>query len=126
MQTINSQFESSLKLNEIVDRIVSINRAWKVAKEDPSPQINNIMAERLKDQKSLWQVELFRSYPEQVWFKLDLESYPDGSAFSVRWGSQKVFSSDGDIKWNAEHIPVAVARRLLTETELKLAINQKN
>jgi len=126
MLTINSKFESSLRLKEIVDRIVSINRAWKVAKEDSSPFINTCMAQRLRDQKSAWQVELFRCYPEQVWFKLDLESYPDGSVFSVRWISQPIFSSDGDIKWNAEHIPVEVAKQLLTETEFKLAINKKN
>ena len=54
-----------MKLNDIVDRIVLINRAWKVAKEDSVPHINTQLADRLKIQKSAWQIELFRSYPEQ-------------------------------------------------------------
>ena len=114
-----------MKLNDIVDRIVLINRAWKVAKEDSVPHINTKLADRLKIQKSAWQIELFRSYPEQVWFKKDLENYPDGSVFSVRWKNEPVRSSDGDLKWNAEHLPVDIAKNLLTYKEFHIATKLK-
>ncbi|MBB1363106.1 hypothetical protein H5125_13220 [Shewanella sp. SR44-4] len=114
-----------MKLNDIVNRIVLINRAWKVAKEDPSPQLNTLLANRLKNQKSAWQIELFRSFPEQVWFKKDLDNYPDGSVFSVRWMDNPIISSDGDIKWNAEHLPVDIAKNLLTHKEFHIATKLK-
>lgn len=114
-----------MTLDEIVNRIVLINRAWKVAKEDPHEHVNTHMANRLRQQKSTWQIELIRSFPDQVWLKKDLENYPDGSVFSVRWKSGSIVSSDGDVKWNAEHIPSEIAQSLLTKKEFLTAIKQK-
>ncbi len=126
MVLISTHIASSLEKNEIVDRIVSINRAWKIALEDSNSHINGKIADKLCNQKSAWQVELYRSYPDTVWFKYDLDNYPDGSVFSVRFGTEVVISSDGDSKWNAEHLPVSIARKMLTATEFKQATNQKN
>ena len=105
--------------------MVLIYFAWKVAKEDQHAHINTHLANRLKQQKSTWQIELIRSFPNHVWLKKDLDNFPDGSVFSVRWKSGSIISTDGDEKWNAEHIPADIAQSLLTKSEFLTAIQKK-
>lgn len=114
-----------MKIEEFVKQITAVNRAWKVAQEDSDPYINTHIANALQQQKSAWQVEFYRAFPASVWFKADLDNFPAGDVFSVRFGSQIVESSDGDSKWNAEHIPKYLLKSLLTETEYRIATQPK-
>ncbi|WP_394151544.1 hypothetical protein [Vibrio maritimus] len=106
-----------MNLQQFVQKITAINRAWKVALDDDNPYISEVLARRLQDQKSAWQVEFYRSFPSLVWFKADLENYPDGSVYSVRFGDTVVVSTDLDVKSNAEHIPKHLLMELLTDFE---------
>ncbi|MEZ8990201.1 hypothetical protein AB4342_12545 [Vibrio breoganii] len=115
-----------MTLDYFVQRITAINRAWKVAENDSEPYIGQSLAKQLQEQKSAWQVEFYRTYPKMVWFRADLEDYPDGETYSVRFGDRTVLSSDGDIKWNAEHIPKYLLQKLLTETEFRSATQPKS
>ncbi|CAM4203953.1 hypothetical protein [Vibrio neonatus] len=115
-----------MTLNDFVQRITVINRAWKTAGNDSEPYINQHIAKQLQEQKSAWQVEFYRTYPKVVWFKADLENHPDGNTYSVRFGDRTVLSSDGDVKWNAEHIPKYLLQKLLTESEFRSATQPKN
>ncbi|GEA51420.1 hypothetical protein VIN01S_22240 [Vibrio inusitatus NBRC 102082] len=114
-----------MTFDDFVKRITAINRAWKVAREDSEPYINTHIANALQQQKSAWQVEFYRAFPASVWFKADLDNFPTGDVFSVRFGDQTVKSTDGDSKWNAEHIPKHLLRTLLTETEYRIATQPK-
>ncbi|MGF1692360.1 hypothetical protein [Photobacterium kagoshimensis] len=112
-------------LHQLVDRITSINRAWKVAQQDPNTAINSVIAKRLQFQKANWQLELLRSFPDKVWLKPDLDCESNELVYSVRFGDNIVITSDGDEKWNAEHLPARLAKELLTEQELLHAIQPK-
>ncbi|WP_298444475.1 hypothetical protein [uncultured Ferrimonas sp.] len=115
-----------MNLEQIVQRITAINRAWKVALGDGTPYINTELAKRLQKQKSAWQIELYRTYPNLVWFKLDVDGFPDGSVYSVRFCEQTVTTADGDEKWNAEHIPKHLLSELLTKPEFQHATQRKH
>ncbi|GEM77848.1 hypothetical protein [Vibrio superstes] len=114
-----------MKIEEFVQQITAVNRAWKVAQEDCDNYINTHIAKILQEQKSAWQVEFYRSYPTSVWFKTDVENFPSGDVFSVRFGNEAVRSTDGDSKWNAEHIPKILLKSLLTESEYLIATQPK-
>lgn len=93
---------------QLVQEIVAINQAWKVS-EELSPNLGN----SLKDLKSRLQVRLLRSYaPEQVYLELDTET-----------GTEELYSlrlrNPIGKRWNAEHLPVRVAKELLSNEELQ-------
>ncbi|MGF1760071.1 hypothetical protein L4D76_19455 [Photobacterium sagamiensis] len=111
-------FVETYSMLELIDRIVAINRAWKIAQDDSCSVVSTTIAKRLQYQKSNWQVELIRSFPEKVWLKVDEENSTEKEKlFSVRFGAA-VQLSDGSIKQDAEHLPKRIAIELLTEEEL--------
>jgi hypothetical protein len=106
---------------ELVERIVTINRAWKLARDDKKLGPKNSITKRLQHQKSSWQATLIRSYPQQVWLKRDEDHDYTEPLLSVRISS-RLKLLDGSIKEDAEHLPLHLAQEILTEDELHRAL----
>lgn len=97
-------------LPQLVNKIHVINQAWKAAQNcgDIEP-----VAESFRDFKSRLQAQLLRQYgPENVYLQLDSETESDEPLYSVK------LSEPTDGKMDAAHLPVRVAKSLLSEDEL--------
>lgn len=116
--------------HELVERIITINRAWKVALDnitrasESEKKVCKNIAYRLQLQKSNWQAILIRSYPDQVWLKIDEDEDYSEPLYSVRFGTGFMLK---DMTWkvDAEHLPQRLAEQMLTKAELKLALQPK-
>ena len=98
-------------VEQLVEEIVAVNRAWKVARElfdETSP-----LAISLRDLKLCKQVRLLQSYGvKQVYLALDPASKGE-LLYSLR-----LRQPIGD-RQNAEHLPVRVAEEVLSPEELR-------
>lgn len=98
-------------VEQLVEEIVAVNRAWKVARElfdETSP-----LATSLRDLKLCKQVHLLQNYaPERVYLALDPASKGE-PLYSLR-----LRKPIGD-RQNAEHLPVRVAQEVLSPEELR-------
>ncbi|MEH6628884.1 MAG: hypothetical protein V7739_20790 [Motiliproteus sp.] len=104
----------------IVERIVTLNKAWKIAQEDFGAE--SMLAKSLRDQKSSWQATLLREFSEKVSIKVDTEnSTAVDVLLSVRL-KHPVHLSDGTVKNDAEHLPLRIAKDILHEHEIQSLI----
>ncbi len=102
----------TLNFEELITEIAAINQAWKVSKE-LSPNLGN----SLKDLKNRLQVRLLRNYaPERLFLELDTATESEEPLYSLRH-RQPIGN-----RWNAEHLPVRVAKEMLSDEELKQLI----
>lgn len=105
MELLNSSVE------QVVEEIVAVNRAWKIACElfeETSP-----LATSLRELKTCKQVRLLQSYgPKQVYLALDPASKGE-PLYSLRL--RQALGSRQD----AEHLPVRVAKEVLSPEELR-------
>ena len=105
---------SNPPLEKLVAEIVSANHAWKLACdlfEQTSP-----LATSLRDLKTCKQVRLLQTYGKtQVYLAIDPEESSE-PLYSVR-----LRHSIGD-RTNAEHLPVRVAKEVLSPAELNRLI----
>ena len=95
---------------DLVEEIVTVNHAWKVACElfqDVSP-----LAISMRDLKSRLQVHLLRCHFPEVYLTLDRKS--EGEAL-YSLGLQQPIGKRND----AEHLPVRVAKELLSTQEIE-------
>lgn len=101
-------------IEQLVEEIVAVNRAWKVACdlfEETSP-----LATSLRDLKTCKQVRLLQTYGiTQVYLALDPASKGE-PLFSVRLRQALGTRQD------AEHLPVRVAEAVLSPAELNRLI----
>ena len=111
-------------IEQLVAEIVAVNHAWKEARdllENASP-----LAISLREIKTRLQMRLLRSYsPEQVYLELDTkveqvngEFDPEAEVGEPLYGLLLREPING--RWNAEHLPVRVAKEVLSESELQL------
>ena len=108
----------SPSIEELVGQIVAINHGWKLAIERWGNQSAISLA--LRQRKSSLQADLLRLWPDQVWLRVDQEA-EGRELFSVRLG-REVRLPSGVRRQDAEHMPVDVARELLTPGELQKAV----
>lgn len=101
-------------LRKIVERIVLLNHAWKVARNELGADHAITMALRL--QKSSWQATLLRSFPLDSYLKKDNENTEGEPLLSVRLS--KPLSISGSVRHDAEHIPERIAKNLFLDKEL--------
>ena len=92
----------------LIQEIVAINQAWKV-----SDELSPNLGKSLKDLKNRLQVRLLRSYPQEVRLELDTETESEEPLYSLR------LLHPIDNRWHAEHLPVRVAKKLLSNEELQ-------
>jgi hypothetical protein len=104
-----------------VQEIISINHAWKRQRDILSA--NNPIALMLQSQKSLMQVGLLRDFPGEAYLRLDTENVDGEALYSVRL-KPPIRLSNGRFKEDAEHLPVRLAKELLTEDELLKKVGQ--
>ncbi|OYD91034.1 hypothetical protein CDG77_16505 [Nostoc sp. 'Peltigera membranacea cyanobiont' 213] len=98
-------------VEKLVNEIVAVNHAWKVARElfgEDSP-----LSISSRDLKTCLQVRLLRSYaPEQVYLIEDKNGEGE-PLYSLR------FRKPIGGRLNAEHLPMRVAEEVLTDKELQ-------
>ena len=104
-----------MNITSILERIITINHAWKLARDEFGGQ--NSITLSLREQKSSWQATLIREFPEQVYLHFDQEnSTPEDKLYSVRLKTPVQLATG--IRTNAEHIPERIAKKLFWESEL--------
>ncbi|MDM7861906.1 hypothetical protein QTP81_14985 [Alteromonas sp. ASW11-36] len=101
-------------LFKTVERIITLNHAWKVARDEFGADHSITNALRL--QKSSWQATLLRSFPSDTYLKRDNENIDGESLLSVRLS--KPLNINGHVRNDAEHIPERMARHLFFDDEL--------
>lgn len=111
MQDISKK---SISLKAILERIITINHAWKISRGDFGSK--HAITESLRLQKSSWQATLLRDFPDQCYLRLDKENTDGERLLSVRLTKQ--ISINGLIRQDAEHIPERIAKHLFYEEEL--------
>ena len=105
-----------MNLNSMVERVIAINHAWKLARVDFGA--SSPITVSLREQKSSWQVNILRNYPNASFLQLATDSeLHDEELLSVRL-VKSIETSQG-VKHDAEHIPKRLAELLLSPTELK-------
>ena len=104
-----------MNLNSILERIITINHAWKLAREEFGAQ--NPITLSLREQKSSWQATLIREFPDQIYLHFDQEnSTPEDKLYSVRFKTPVQLATG--IRTNAEHMPERIAKKLFWDNEL--------
>lgn len=110
-----SDFSSLMELNPnletLVTKIMAINQAWKQASEELLDSHAGL-ATSLRDLKSSLQIQLLRNYPQQVYLVPDENPENEEALYSLR-----LREPIGE-HWNAAHLPVRVAEKMLTTNEL--------
>ncbi|WP_420554275.1 hypothetical protein [Neptuniibacter marinus] len=108
-------------MKELLYQITSINRAWKLARDQWGEDSKTALM--LRERKSSLQSSLIREYPNQVFLRLDTENTEGESLFSVRLHSE-VTLPNGIRRVDAEHLPVRLAEELFTSTELDQLVHR--
>lgn len=105
-----------LRLDELLEQIVSVNHAWKLSREEFGNQFP--ATKSFMHTKSSLQATLLREFSSESYLVYaDDNDQHDEPLFSVRLTNPVVIRST--IKKDAEHLPVRVAQTLFTEAELQ-------
>lgn len=108
MSNINELLYPSLR--ELVTQIKAINSAWKVSQDLYGN--NSPLSTSSRDLKSCLQVRLLRSYaPQNVYLAIDNQTEGE-----PQFGLQ--LRESVDKYQDADHIPVRVAKEILTSEEI--------
>ena len=108
--------KDELTTQVIVMKIVSFNRAWKLARDKNGA--NSPVTQMLRLQKSMLQCGLLRS--SDAFLRIDSDAEEE-SLYSVQL--KKTVEINQRIKTDAEHIPVRIADELLSPSEVKAMVN---
>ncbi|WP_417228305.1 hypothetical protein [Amphritea sp.] len=102
-------------MEQLIYQIASINRAWKLAREQWGA-VSNI-ALMLRERKSSLQSRLIREYPDYIVLRLDTDNLDGEELYSIRLKSE-IILPNGVRRIDAEHLPVRLAEELFAATEL--------
>ncbi|BAZ85519.1 hypothetical protein [Dolichospermum compactum] len=105
-------------IESLLNEIVALNHSWKAAVElfgDDTP-----LAQSARDLKGCLQVRLLHTYPDQVCLIIDKDTSEQAGEdlYSLR------LLTPINNRYDAEHLPVRVAKKLLTEEEIKALTKQ--
>lgn len=104
-----------VRLDQVLERIISVNHAWKLSKEEFGADF--IATNALRDTKSSLQATLLREFPEEVYLQVASDSDDHEEAlFSVRLKNKTWV--DGVLREDAEHLPARIAEQIFTSTEI--------
>jgi len=110
-----------MTVDEILNRIITINHAWKLSREEFGS--SNAITKALRDQKSSWQASLLRDYPDMSYLKVDTDnSFVDEVLYSVRL--KKPIIINGVTRTDAEHLPERIAKELFLESEIEVLLKK--
>tara|TARA_Y100000588_G_C14098086_1_gene857525 strand:+ start:372 stop:710 length:339 start_codon:yes stop_codon:yes gene_type:complete len=110
-----------IRFDEILERIITINHAWKLSRDEFG---NDFVATKsFRDTKSSLQATLLREYTEEVYLKVATDSDEHGEGmYSVRLKTP--IRINDTLRTDAEHLPVRIAEELFTPQELQKLLNQ--
>lgn len=108
-----------LRLDEIIERIITINHAWKLSRDEFG---NDFVATKsFRDTKSSLQSTLLREFPHDVYLVQATDSKDhDEVMFSVRL--VQPININGVIRTDVEHLPARIAEDLFSSLELQQLI----
>lgn len=107
---------TSPSIVDLVHLITQFNAVWKQAREawgDTSP-FTTILRER----KTQLQLRLLRTHPEAVRLVVDRDGEYEEPLYSVRL-QRPVTLSDGQVRRDADHIPVRLVECFMTPDEIE-------
>lgn len=111
-----------MDINNVIERIITLNHAWKIARDDFGA--TNEITQALRLQKSSWQATLLREFPQQTFLRKDLENSNDEEVLlSVRL--VKPSHVNGVLRHDAEHMPERIAQQLFYPQELSMLLRQE-
>jgi hypothetical protein len=112
---LNQLSKQTMSLEAMLERIITLNHAWKISRDDFGA--NNPITLALRQQKSSWQATLLRTYPAKVYLRLDTDGVHDGEPLlSVR--IEPPITINGTLRRDAEHLPERIAQTLFNPQEL--------
>ncbi|CAM3140166.1 hypothetical protein [Vibrio neptunius] len=104
-----------VKLEEMLERIIAINHAWKLSREEFGNQF--AATQSLRHTKSSLQATLLREFPNETYLlKATDNDSQDEEMYSVRLNRPIVVN--GCERYDAEHLPVRIAEEILTQQEI--------
>lgn len=110
-----------LRLDEILERIITVNHAWKLSKDEFSNEF--AVTQSLRWTKSSLQATLLREFPSESSLKVASDNDEHGELlYSVRLTSSVVVN--GAIRNDAEHLPARIAKDIFTPEEIQSFLNR--
>lgn len=104
-----------VKFEEIVERIITVNHAWKLSREEFG---NDFAATKsLRHTKSSLQATLLREFPDDTYLAVASDSAEqDEELYSVRL--RKTLVVAGVERFDVEHLPIRIAQEIFTKEEI--------
>ncbi len=110
-----------LRFDEILERIITINHAWKLARDEFGHDFS--VTKSFRATKSSLQATLLREFSQDVYLKLATDSDDHNEAmYSLRLRDPMLVN--GTSRRDAEHLPVRIAKELFTPQELQVLLTQ--
>tara|TARA_R110001606_G_scaffold362899_1_gene516769 strand:+ start:73 stop:399 length:327 start_codon:yes stop_codon:yes gene_type:complete len=107
-----------MDFSNIIERIITLNHAWKLARDEFGAK--HSITESLRLQKSSWQATLLRDFPKVCFLHKDDENVDGEPLLSVRLVKPTLIN--GVMRHDAEHMPERIAKDLFHVTELESLI----
>lgn len=107
-----------MDFSNIIERIITLNHAWKVARDDFGAK--HSITESLRLQKSSWQATLLRDFPNTCFLRKDEDNVDGEPLLSVRLVKPTLIN--GVMRHDAEHMPERMAKDLFHAAELESLI----
>jgi hypothetical protein len=109
----------NIRLDEIVERIITINHAWKLSRNEFGNDF--IATQSFRETKASLQATLLREFSKEVYLIEATDSHDhDEQMYSVRLKTPIVVN--GCHRQDVEHIPVRIAQDIFTQSELNTFI----
>ncbi|MCL1143217.1 hypothetical protein [Shewanella gaetbuli] len=107
--------------NEIISRIIAVNHAWKLSKEQFG---NNFPATNsFRDTKSSLQATLLREFSNDAYLMVATDSHDhEEQVYSVRL--KHPVTINGVLRSDAEHLPARIAHDIFTIEEIESFLKQ--
>ena len=108
-----------IRLNEIVERIITINHAWKLSRDEFGNDF--IATQSFRETKASLQATLLREFPTEVYLIEATDNHDHNEQmYSVRLKTPIMVN--GCHRQDVEHIPVRIAQDIFTQSELNAFI----
>lgn len=110
-----------VKLDEIILRIITVNHAWKLSRDEFGNDFG--ATKSLRHTKSSLQATLLREFPDDTYLILATDNQDqEEEMYSVRL--RRSFVVNGIERRDAEHLPVRIAQEIFTKQEINNFLQQ--
>ncbi|MGF1736508.1 hypothetical protein [Photobacterium satsumensis] len=110
-----------IRLDEILERVITVNHAWKLSKDEFGAEFGPTQS--LRWTKSSLQATLLREFPSDTHLRIasDNEQHEE-MLYSVRLKTPVVVN--GVVRQDAEHLPARIANDIFTQEEIESLLNR--